>query len=153
MTDHYVSKEKIEELKETLRILKTEKRIDIADRLKRAKEFGDLSENFEYAQAKEDQEKVEREILQLEDLVKNSQIITKPRNKNIVSVGLTITLQTDQKKNCTFTIVGSQEADPSANKISNISPIGKELIGKKVGDHIQVKTPKGTISYTILKIE
>ncbi len=96
---------------------------------------------------------MEREILQLEDLIKNSHIIVKPRNKSIVSVGLTVTLENEQKKKMAFTIVGSQEADPNTNKISNVSPIGKELIGKKIGDRIQVRMPKGNVvSYTILEI-
>lgn len=154
MTHSYLSKEKIEELKKELHELKTTKRIELAERLKRAKEFGDLSENFEYSQAKEDQEKLERDISKLETLIKDSHVITKSKNKNVVSVGLNVTVQTKDKKTTTFTIVGSQESDPTNNKISNASPIGKELIGKMVGDHVTITTPKKTtIEYTILAIE
>jgi len=150
----YLSKEKIEELKKHLQELKTTRRFEVADKLKRAKEHGDLSENFEYAQAKDDQERLEREIFDLENLIKNAKIITKSRNKNIVSVGMTVTLKQDGKTISSYTIVGSQESDPVNKKISNVSPIGKALIGKKMGDEVKVKTPKGTeIEFEILKIE
>jgi transcription elongation factor GreA len=154
MADIYLSKEKIDELKAQLHELKTAKRIEIAERLKKAKEFGDLSENFEYSQAKEDQEKLERDIMVLENTLKNSQIITKSKNKDVVSVGLTVTLSNGKKEKASYTLVGSEEADPAQNKISNASPLGKALLGKKVGDVAAVQTPKGaTIEYTILKIE
>ncbi|MCL5012173.1 MAG: transcription elongation factor GreA [Patescibacteria group bacterium] len=154
MSEHYVSKEKMEELKHELRELKTTHRIEIAERLKRAKEFGDLSENFEYAQAKEDQDHLEHDIFKLENLIKNSSVITKSKNKSVVSVGLTVALRKADKSTSTFTIVGSQEADPSHNKISNVSPIGKELIGRKIGDVVKVKTPKGSVvQYEIIAIE
>lgn len=154
MAQAYLSKEKIEELKERLHMLKTEKRFEIAERLKKAKEYGDLSENFEYATVKEDQEQLEREILQLEDLVKNAQVITKSKNKNVVSVGHTVEVESKDRKKHVFTIVGSEEADPLNAKISNVSPLGKELIGKKTGDTVSVKTPKGiVIDYKVLSIE
>jgi len=154
MSEIYVSKEKMEELKHELRELKTTRRIEIAERLKRAKEFGDLSENFEYAQAKEDQDRLEGDIFKLENLIKNSSVITKSKNKNVVSVGLTVTLRKSDKSVVTYTIVGSQESDPTHHKISNVSPIGKELIGRKVGDKVEVKTPKGAIvHYELVAIE
>ena len=154
MSNSYLSKEKIEELKEKLKELKTEKRFEIADRLKRAKEHGDLSENFEYSQAKEDQEKLEREIFDLENLIKNSNIITKPKSKGVVCVGLTVTLKQPSKSPVSYTIVGSEESDPFHNKISNVSPIGKALIGKKAGDKVKIKTPKGNeVEYEIVGIE
>jgi len=154
MTEAYLSKEKIEELKQKLNVLKTESRIEIAERLKRAKEHGDLSENFEYAQAKEDQEKLEREIFDLENLLKDARVITKSKNKTVVSVGLSVTLKDAKGKVAVYTIVGSQEADPFNNKISNASPIGKALLGKKVGDAVSIKTPRGNeILYTIIAIE
>lgn len=154
MSQNYVSKEKIEELKKQLHELKTTHRIDISERLKRAKEFGDLSENFEYAQAKEDQDRLEHDIFKLENLIKNSSLITKPKNKSVVNVGLSVVLKKADKSQSRLTIVGSEEADPVNNKISNVSPIGKELIGRKVGDMVEVKTPKGaTIQYEIIAIE
>jgi transcription elongation factor GreA len=154
MSEHYVSKEKIEELKNRLKELKTTHRIEIAERLKRAKEFGDLSENFEYSQAKEDQEKLELDIIKLEDLIKNARTIVKPKNKDVVDIGLTVSLKKEDGTTLLFTIVGSQETDPNNNRISNVSPLGKELIGKKVGDVVVVTTPKkGSVRYTIVAIE
>lgn len=154
MANSYLSKEKIEELKRKLQELKTEKRFEIADRLKKAKEHGDLSENFEYAQAKEDQEKLEREIFDLENLLKNANIITKPKNKSVVCVGCTVSLKQGSKSPVNYMIVGSQESDPINSKISNVSPIGKAIIGKKPGDKVKVKTPKGIeIEFEIMRIE
>src|SRR3989344_2052795 len=152
MKEAYLSKEKIEELKTKLQTLKTEKRFEIAERLKKAKEYGDLSENFEYATVKEDQEQLEREIAQLEELIKNAQIITKAKTKNIVHVGHTVTVEAKDGKSHTFTIVGSEEADPLNSKISNISPLGKELLGRKITDSVTVRTPKGIMEYIILSI-
>jgi len=154
MAEQFLSREKVEELKKHLKELQTTKRFEIAERLKRAKEHGDLSENFEYAQAKEDQDKLEREIFDLELLLKNARVITKPKSKHIASVGLAVTVRPKGKDEVTYTIVGSQDADPTQNKISNISPIGKAFLGKKVGDVVKVKTPKGVeIEYEVVNIE
>ncbi|MFA6136151.1 MAG: transcription elongation factor GreA [Candidatus Paceibacterota bacterium] len=154
MAESYLSKEKIEQLKGELKELKTTRRFEIAERLKRAKEHGDLSENFEYSQAKEDQEKLEKEIFDLENLIKDAKIITKSKNKNVVSVGLAVTLRQSGKHPVKYAIVGSQESDPVNNKISNVSPIGKAIMGKKVGDKVRVKTPKGIeIDFEIVEIE
>ena len=113
-----------------------------------------MSENFEYAQAKEDQDKLEREIFDLEILLKNARIITKPKSKNVVNVGLAVTVKQKGKGEMTYTIVGSQDADPNQNKISNLSPIGRALLGKKTGDTVKVKTPKGTeVEYEVTGIE
>lgn len=153
MKEQFVTKEKLEELKVQLQNLKTDKRFDIAERLKKAKEHGDLSENFEYAQAKEDQEKLEIDILNLEALIKDAKIITKSRNKDIVSIGSIVALK-NKKGTIKYTIVGSQDADPFSNKISNSSAIGKAILGKKVKDKIIVKTPKGDIvEFEIITIE
>lgn len=154
MSESYVSKEKLEELKAELKELKTTKRFEIAERLKKAKEFGDLSENFEYAHAKEDQEKLEREIFKLENLIKNAHVITRSRSKEEVSVGLEVVVKSEDGQEMHLTIVGSQEANPAQNKVSNTSPIGKALIGKKVGDTAIVLTPKGReVAYKIIRIE
>ncbi len=154
MAEQFLSREKVDELKKRLKELQTTKRFEIAERLKRAKEHGDLSENFEYAQAKEDQDKLEREIFDLEILLKNARIITKPKSKNVVNVGLAVTIKSKGKEEVTYTIVGSQDSDPAQNKISNLSPIGRALIGKKAGDVVRVKTPKGEeVEYEIINIE
>ena len=154
MPNSYLSREKIEELKAKLQVLKTEKRFEIAERLKKAKEYGDLSENFEYATVKEDQEQLEREIAKMEELIKNAQIIIKAKTKDVVQVGHTVSVESKERGKLTFTIVGSEEADPANNKISNVSPMGRELIGKKVGDAAVVKTPRGIqLEYKILSID
>lgn len=154
MSEQFLSKEKVGELQKHLKELMTTKRFEIAERLKRAKEHGDLSENFEYAQAKEDQDKLEREIFDLEILLKNARVITKPKSKNVVNVGLAVTVRPKGKNAITYTIVGSQDADPIQNKISNASPIGRALLGKKIGDVVRVKTPKGIeLEYSIENIE
>ncbi len=153
MAEQFLSKEKVEELKKHLKELQTTERFKIAERLKRAKEHGDLSENFEYSQAKEDQDKLEREIFDLEALLKDAKIITKPKNKNMVNVGLAVTVK-NKGKEIIFTIVGSQDADPMQNKISNVSPLGKALLGKRIGDRVKFKTPKGVeIDYEIANID
>ena len=154
MAEQFLSKEKVEELQKHLKELQTTKRFDIAERLKRAKEHGDLSENFEYAQAKEDQDKLEREIFDLEILLKNARVITKPKSKNVVNVGLSVTVRPKGKGPITYTIVGSHDSDPAQNKISNSSPIGRAFLGRKVGDVVKVKTPKGIeVEYEIENIE
>jgi transcription elongation factor GreA len=154
MPEQFLSKEKVEELKQRLNELQTTKRFEIAKRLKGAKEHGDLSENFEYAQAKEDQDKLEREIFDLEVLLKNARIITKPKSKNVVNVGLMVTIRHKGREDVTYTIVGSQDADPMQNKISNVSPIGRALLGRKAGDVVKFKTPKGIeVEYEVVNIE
>ncbi len=148
---HYLSKEKFEELKNELETLKKEGRADIAERLKRAKEFGDLSENAEYSEAKEAQSKIEARIIELENILRNSDIIKKGGNKGIIEIGATITVEKSGKK-INYTIVGSKEASPEKNLISNESPLGRAFMGKKVGDKVQVETPKGKSEYKILVI-
>lgn len=152
--NNYLSKEKKEELKEKLDNLKTVRRIAIAEKLKRAKEHGDLSENFEYIQAKEEQEMLEREIFDLENLIRGAKVIIKSKNKDCVSVGLTVTLRKKDGGKVSYSIVGSEEASPLENKISNLSPMGKSLLGKKVGDSVIIKMPKGGgVEYKIIEIE
>lgn len=147
----YLTKERLEELKAELEDLKTNARIRVADRLKRAKEFGDLSENAEYTDAKEEQEQVERRIFELEEMIKSAVIITKG-GKEEVGIGSTVSLQKG-KQTVKYTIVGSEEARPTEGKISNESPIGQALLRKKVGDTASVKTPGGEVHYTVIGIE
>lgn len=149
---YYLTKERLEQIKQELEDLKTNARIRVAERLKRAKEFGDLSENAEYTEAKEEQEQVERRIFELEEMVKNASVITQGGSKGEVQIGSTITLQKGSSS-VKYMIVGSNEARPEEGRISNESPVGKELLGKKVGDTIKAKTPSGEIQYTIVSIE
>lgn len=148
----YLTKERLEELKEELKRLKQDERSEISDRLKKAKEYGDLSENAEYIDAKEEQAKLEGRIFELEEVIRNAVIIKKSGGKTTVSIGSTI----EVKKNgntVKYTIVGSSEAKPELNLISNESPLGKNFIGKKVGDVVDVETPSGKFKYKIMRIE
>lgn len=149
--EHLLTKAKLEELKEELKHLKTKKRLEVATRLKAAKELGDLSENAEYFEAREAQEQLEKKIYELEDLVHNAKIIKMIKGRDTVSAGATINVSSNGKKQM-FTIVGASEADPSKGYISNESPIGKAFIGKKTGDKVEVQTPAGKASYKIVKI-
>lgn len=147
----YISEEGLSKLKKQLEELKTVKRQEIAERLEEAKKMGDLSENAEYTEAREAQEFNEREIAELEELVKKAVVIGKPKDKDEIQIGSTFAAKSHGKEH-EFTIVGSEEADPISGKISNESPLGKSFLGKKKGDEVKVKTPKGEVKYTIEKI-
>lgn len=152
MNKNYVTKERLEELKAELEKMKKEDRVEIADRLKRAKEYGDLSENSEYIDAKDAQSKLENAIFELEEMLRNVVIIKKTHEGDSVSIGSTLEAQRDGKM-YTFTIVGSSEAKPEANLISNESPLGKSFLGKKAGDVVAVTVPSGaTVKYKVVKI-
>ena len=151
----YLTEEGLEKVKEELEYLRTEKRQQVAQRLKEAIAQGDLSENSEYDAAKEEQAFVESRIITLENMIRNAKIIDAAnQDKNVVNVGSKVTIeeQPDGERE-TYTIVGSAESDPASFKISNVSPIGKELIGKKVGEIVNVSTPSGTIQFKIIEIE
>lgn len=149
---HYLTKERLEELKEEFERLKKEGRKDIAERLKRAKEYGDLSENSEYSDAKEAQDKLESRIFELDNIIRTAVIIKKNGQKDVVSIGSTVSVQKNGSKNSTYTIVGSREARPEANLISNESPLGKAFLGKKVGESFEIETPAGKSKYKITEI-
>ena len=148
---HYLTKERLEELKEELADLKTRRRIEVGDRLKKAKELGDLSENSEYFEAREEQAQVETRIGELEDMVKSAEIIAKDHSSNIVTIGATIEAEKNGQRR-KFTIVGSNEAKPEAGFISNESPLGSAFLGKKVGDKVTVAAPGGKSEYIIINI-
>jgi transcription elongation factor GreA len=152
MTQNYLTKERLTELKKELTGLKTRVRQEIAERLKHAKEMGDLSENSEFTSAKEDQRWLENRVNQLEDLIRNATLIHKPLKSQTVKIGSTIKAQ---KKNQIFvyTIVGSEDAQPTKGLISNQSPLGRAFLGKKIGDIIKAETPIGHAEYKILEIE
>lgn len=147
----YISGEGLEKLKQELETLKTAKRHEIAQRLEEAKQLGDLSENAEYAEAREEQEFNERRIAELEDLIKQSVVISKTEGKEEIQIGSTFVVKASGKEQ-KLTIVGSEESDPPSGKISNESPLGRVLLGKKAGDEVKTKTPKGEVKYTIEKI-
>jgi len=147
----------LDKLVEELGYLKTTKRKEVAARIKEAISYGDLSENSEYEESKNEQAFVEGRILELEQKVKSAKIIQESsRDKKRVQVGNTLHLHNLSKAKDepeVYTIVGSTEADPLAGKISNESPVGSALLGCVVGDEIKVKVPAGTVEYKILKLE
>ena len=148
----YLSPQRLEELKQELNDLKSRKRIEIAERLKTAKDYGDLSENAEYSEARDDQAKVEARIAELEEVVKGA-VTTRRECGDVVSVGCDITVRKHDGTTKSFSLVGTYEAKPEEGKISDASPLGKAFLGKKVGDTVTVSTPAGVTTYEILKIE
>jgi transcription elongation factor GreA len=150
-TDQYLTEDRLGELKVKLSKLKTEKRAEVAKRLKRAKELGDLSENSEYQEAREEQQRVERRIAELENLIRGAIIIQK-KSSDVISIGSTIQAERNGEK-LTLTIVGPNEARPEEGRISNVSPIGKAFLDKKVGENVTVKTPRGETIYKIISID
>lgn len=122
------------------------KRGDIAEKIANARDYGDLSENAEYDAAREEQSLLETRIAELEDILKNADII-KPGKSSTVRVGSTVSLENGKK--VTYQVVGPVEADPLEGKISNESPIGAALMGKKVGDKVTITTPKGQVVYSV----
>ena len=154
MDKYYLTKERAEELKQELETLKSQKRLEVADRLKQAKEFGDLSENSEYSEAREEQSRVETRISELEDVLKKVVLIKneKSAGTDSVFIGSTVTVKKNGQTRA-YRIVGSNEAKPEEGKISNESPLGLAFLDKKVGESVTVKTPGGQSDYQIMKIE
>lgn len=147
----YISQEGLEQLKAELVELK-QKRQDIARRLEDAKALGDLSENAEYQEAREDQAFNEGKIVELEQVVKEAVVIDKNQKRDIVRIGATVKVKSDNGAQ-TFNIVGSEEANPIEGKISNESPLGKSFLGCKIGETVEVETPRGKMKYKIVGIE
>ena len=142
-----------EKLIADLEELKTVKRLEIADKIKEARSFGDLSENSEYDEAKNEQAKIESRIAEIEDILSRSTIIDDHVKTDIVDVGCKVKLFDEvYKEEVEFLIVGSTEANPIENRISDESPIGKALMGKKKGETISVDTPGGETKLTVLLI-
>jgi transcription elongation factor GreA len=145
--------EGLTKLEDELNSLKN-KRIDVADRIKQALAFGDISENAEYDEAKKEQAFVEGRILQIENILRTAKVIDEDDiHTDVVSVGSKVLLQDIEfGDEVEYTIVGSAEADPMNLKISNESPVGKALVGKAPGDTVQIVVPDGVIEYKILQI-
>jgi transcription elongation factor GreA len=149
----YLTLEKKTLLEDELQQLKTVRRKEIADALEYAKSLGDLSENAEYHQAREDQANCEDRINHIEQILKNAVIMETGPAAGVAHVGSTVTvLKKGTKEEKTFAIVGSEEADSISGKISNESPLGQALLGKKKGDKITVHAPKGEMEYTVVAI-
>lgn len=148
----YLTEEGLNDLKKELDYLKNEKRPEVIQALKEARALGDLSENAEYDAARAEQAEVEGKIASIEAMLENAEVI-KDVNTNKVSIGTTVTLKyLEDDEIDTYTIVGSKEADPFDNKISNESPIAKAIIGSKKGELVTVDSPNGKYQVEILEI-
>jgi transcription elongation factor GreA len=152
MDKYYLSKERLEELKQELDTLKKTKRAEVSDRLKLAKEYGDLSENAEYAEARDEQAVVETRIFELEEMLKKAVVIKKSEGSDTVLVGSTVTAKKGDQV-VKYMIVGSYEAKPEEGKLSDESPLGRAFLKHKVGDNVIVQAPSGQVSYLITQIE
>ena len=148
---NYFSDQKYNELKEELAKRRTTIRREIAERISAAKEMGDLSENFEYQEAKEQQSQNEQSIAELDSILFDAVIVGEKKGGAMIGLGNTFEVKFNgQKKQ--FTVVGSSEADPLTGKISNESPTGQAFLGKAEGETVEINTPSGKIQYTINKI-
>ena len=146
--------EGLAKLEAELEYLKTEKRKEVAEKIKQARAFGDLSENSEYDEAKNEQGHVEVRIVQIENMLKNAKLLDEDDiTGDVVSIGVKVkVLDVEFKDEVEYTIVGSTEADPAAFKLSDESPVGSGLLGKKVGDTAKIETPGGVLKFKILEI-
>ena len=152
--ESYLTQEKYDELAKELNLLKTEKRKEIAENLEYSKSLGDLSENAEYHEARAMQAELEDRIAKLETLMKSAVIVSGSKHGNNIEIGSTVVLQkSGVKENTTYILVGSEEADLVAGKISSSSPLGSAVIGKTKGDKISVNTPKGAVKYIIVDVK
>ncbi|WP_419726040.1 transcription elongation factor GreA [Terrisporobacter petrolearius] len=149
-----LTQEGYNKIEEEVEYLKTVKRKEVAERIKVAISFGDLSENAEYDEAKNEQAQVEERIVKLENILRKAVIIDESQiDSNIVTIGSTVKVfDTDFEEEVEYTIVGSAEADPYNGKISNESPVGSAFIGKHKGDDVEIQVPNGVAIYKILDI-
>ncbi len=149
---YLLTAEGLEKLNKELKELVENKRKEVIERIREAAAHGDLSENADYAQAREEQSFVEGRIAEIEDIVKNAEIISHHNHGNTVTVGSTTIIKANgsEKK---YTIVGTNEANPKEGKISNESTVGQALLGRKIGDKFKITTPAGEMEYEIINIE
>jgi transcription elongation factor GreA len=147
--------EGLEELKAKIEHLSGDRRREVAERIKEAREFGDISENAEYDDAKNEQAMLEHKIAQLEERLVNARVIESGDvDLSVVSVGAKVRLRdVDANKTFEYTIVGSAEANPAESKLSNESPVGRAIIGRKKGETVEVTAPRGALKYKILDIK
>lgn len=146
--------EGLKKLEEELNFFKSVRRLQVAERIKTAIEYGDISENSEYDDAKNEQAFIEGHIIELQNKINTAKIIDENTKKNIISIGSTVKLKDEEfGDEFEYTIVGSSEADPFNNRISNESPVGQAIIGKKKNNVVEVATPDGIASYKILAIK
>ncbi len=152
--EHYLTKEGEKQIREELENLEGPMRTDLARRLREAIQMGDLSENADYITTKEEQGFLEGRILELKYILSHASIIEENgHNLERVEVGTTVSIQEEDYPPEVYYLVGSKEADPGNGRISNASPIGQAIMGRKVGDFVDVETPGGVIKFKIIKIE
>lgn len=149
-----VTQEGLKKIEQELEHLKSVRRREVAERIKQAREFGDISENSEYEDAKNEQAFIEGRILTLEKMLRNARVVDESDlDPTTVGLGSTVRLKDlEYGDTVEYTIVGSMEANPEENRISNESPVGKALMGKKMGDTVEVAAPGGTLRFKVLKI-
>jgi len=149
---YLLTQEGLEKLNQELKDLITKKRPEVIERIREAAAHGDLSENADYAQAREEQSFIEGRIQEIEDMIKNAEIISTNHHHTSVTIGSTVTIRVNgsEKK---YTIVGSNEANPKEGKISNESLVGQALLGRKINEKFKVNTPAGEMEYEIIVIE
>ena len=149
-----MSAERLEELKQELEYLQTVREKEVAEQIKEARSFGDLSENSEYDEAKTEQGKLYSKIAEIKNLIENAEIIEDSETTDTVGNGSVVTIRDVEFDEIeTYKIVGSQEANPTAGKVSDDSPVGRALMGHGVGETVNVEAPGGTIAFEIIKIE
>jgi len=155
LKENILTKEGYNALKKEIEDLSTRRRREVAERIKTAREFGDIAENAEYDSAKNEQAMLEARIAKLEERLASSRVIEKRDiSKDVVSVGSTVRLRdVDARQTVEYRIVGSAEANPAELKLSNESPVGKAIIGHKKGETVEVTTPRGSLKYKILEIK
>lgn len=146
-----ITQDGLDKLKEELDNRRNVTRHEIAERIERAKELGDLSENAEYSEAKDEQAFNEGRIIELEQLIKSLTVVEQNGDKSVIDLGSTVEVEVNGKKK-TFTLVSFNEVDPENQKISNESPIGDALMGHKKGDEVKVNLPAGEVVYKILNV-
>jgi transcription elongation factor GreA len=150
-----LTKEGFEKLKKEIDFLSTTKRLEVAERIRVAREFGDIAENAEYDDAKNEQAMLEHRIALLEERLRDARVIQKSEiTADVVSIGSHVRLKdVDANETVEYHIVGSAEANPAENKLSNESPVGKAIIGHKKGETVEVAAPRGTLKFKILDIK
>jgi transcription elongation factor GreA len=154
MSRFKMSQERLDAIKEELNYLETVREKEVAELIKEARSFGDLSENSEYDEAKNQQAQVEHRIAELEFLIKNGEVVSEENiDKNVVSIGSTVTIQYEDGREVTYQIVSSNEVAPLEKKISDLSPIGSALIGHEVGDIVYIYAPAGEKEVTVISVE
>ncbi len=154
MKEVILTSEGYEKLKQEIEYLSNDKRREVADRIRVAREFGDIAENSEYDDAKNEQALLEHRIAQLEERLRNARVISKKEiSSDVVSIGSRVRLRdVDAKETIEYHIVGSAEANPSENKLSNESPVGRAIMGRKKGEVVEVTAPRGALKFKILDI-